>query len=101
MACQRHPSADSGPGSAIESLRLHLHRKDSWMANDDEFAAAVEKVRAELVDGLLAAPFDGLLEAEAQVAAFSANWTRRAVGALGGVGQPAVGPGDVQLGPAQ
>jgi dGTPase len=101
MAWQRHPSADTGPGSAIESLRLHLHRKDSWMANDDAFAAAVEEVRAELVDGLLAAPFDGSLEAEAQVAAFSATWTRRLVESIEVVGQPAVRSGHVLLAPAQ
>ncbi len=100
-AWRRHPGADSGPGSAIESLRRHLHRKDLWMADDDAFAAAVEQVRAELVDGLLAAPFDGSLEAEAQVAAFSANWTRRLVESIEVVEQPAVRSGHVQLAPAQ
>jgi dGTPase len=90
-----------GAGRAIESLRRQLHRKDSWMADDDAFAAAVELVRAELVDGLLAAPFDGSLEAESQVAAFSATWTRRLVGAIEVVGQPAVRSGHVALATAQ
>ncbi|BFU43063.1 dNTP triphosphohydrolase [Krasilnikovia sp. MM14-A1004] len=89
------------PGSAIESLRRQLHRKDGWMTDDDAFAAAVEHVRAELVDGLLAAPFDGSLEAEAQVAAFSASWTRRLVESIEVVGQPAVRSGHVALAPAQ
>jgi dGTPase len=97
MAWQRSRSGDS----AIESLRRHLHRKDSWRADDDAFAAAVEHVRAELVDGLLAAPFDGSLEAEAKVAAFSATWTRRLVGSIEVVGQPAVRSGHVLLAPAQ
>ncbi|HET6533841.1 MAG TPA: dNTP triphosphohydrolase [Actinoplanes sp.] len=101
MAWQRHPDAETGAGSAIESLRRHLHRKDSWIAADDAFAAAVETVRAELVDGLLAEPFDGSLEAEAQVAAFSANWTRRLVESIEVVGQPAVRSGHVVLAPAQ
>src|SRR3712207_8109758 len=48
-----------------------------------------------------AAPFDGSLEAEAQVAAFSANWTRRLVESLEVVEQPAVRSGHVQLAPAQ
>ena len=100
-AWQHSAGATSGPGSAIESLRRQLHRKDSWVADDDAFAAAVEQVRAELVDGLLAAPFDGSLEAEAQVAAFSANWTRRLVESLEVVEQPAVRSGHVQLAPAQ
>ncbi|GIE93399.1 deoxyguanosinetriphosphate triphosphohydrolase family protein [Paractinoplanes rishiriensis] len=88
-------------GGAIESLRRQLHRKDAWMADDDAFAAAVELVRAELVDGLLARPFDGSLEAEAQVAAFSASWTRRLVESVELTGQPAVRSGHVQLSPAQ
>jgi dGTPase len=101
MAWQRHPAAETGAGSAIESLRRHLHRKDSWIAGDDAFAAAVEQVRAELVDGLLAAPFDGSLEAEAKVAAFSANWTRRLVESIDVIGQPAVRSGHVLLASAQ
>jgi len=103
MAWQRW-GPDSDPtraGGAIESLRRQLHRKDGWMANDDAFAAAVELVRAELVDGLLARPFDGSLEAEARVAAFSATWTRRLVESIGLTGQPAVRSGHVQLATAQ
>jgi dGTPase len=103
MAWQRSGRAteESRPGGAIESLRRQLHRKDSWMANDDAFAAAVEKVRAELVDGLLAEPFDGSLEAEARVAAFSATWTRLLVDAIEVVEQPAVRSGHIALAPAQ
>jgi dGTPase len=92
---------ERGSGRAIESLRRQLHRKDSWIADDDAFAAAVEVVRAELVDGLLAAPFDGSLEAEAQVAAFSATWTRRLVESIDVVEQPAVRSGHVALSRAQ
>ena len=100
-AWQRHSASETGPGSAIESLRRQLHRKDSWMADDEAFAAAVEKVRAELVDGLLAAPFDGSLRAEAQVAAFSATWTQRLVESVTATDQPAVRSGHVLLAPAQ
>ncbi|GGM99743.1 dGTPase [Actinoplanes campanulatus] len=88
-------------GGAIESLRRQLHRKDGWIADDDAFAGAVELVRAELVDGLLARPFDGSLEAEARVAAFSANWTRRLVESAELIEQPAVRSGHVQLARAQ
>ncbi|GGQ56827.1 deoxyguanosinetriphosphate triphosphohydrolase family protein [Couchioplanes azureus] len=89
------------PGSSIEALRRQLHRKDGWVADDDAFAAAVEQVRAELVDGLLSAPFDGSLEAEAQVAAFSATWTRRLVESITVTESPAVRSGHVLLAPAQ
>ncbi|MCO8270851.1 dNTP triphosphohydrolase [Actinoplanes sp. TRM 88003] len=88
-------------GGAIESLRRQLHRKDGWMADDDAFSAAVELVRAELVDGLLARPFDGSLDAEAQVAAFSATWTRRLVESVETIADPAVRSGHVQLATAQ
>jgi len=89
------------PGSSIEALRRQLRRKDGWVSDDDAFAAAVEQVRAELVDGLLAAPFDGSLEAEAQVAAFSATWTRRLVESIEVTETPAVRSGHVLLAPAQ
>jgi dGTPase len=71
------------------------------MADDDAFAAAVEQVRAELVDGLLGEPFDGSLEAEARVAAFSATWTSRLVESIQVVEQPAIRSGHVALAPAQ
>ena len=86
---------------AIEALRRQLHRKDGWVSDDDAFTAAVEQVRAELVDGLLSAPFDGSLEAEAQVAAFSARWTRRLVESIEVTDSPAVRSGHVLLAPAQ
>jgi dGTPase len=88
-------------GGAIESLRRQLHRKDGWIADDEAFAAAVELVRAELVDGLLARPFDGSLEAESQVAAFSATWTRRLADSIQMIADPAVRSGHVQLATAQ
>ncbi|MEV6342264.1 dGTP triphosphohydrolase [Actinoplanes sp. NPDC051851] len=84
-------------GGAIESLRRTLHRKDAWIADDDAFAGAVELVRAELVDGLLAQPFDGSVAAEAKVAAFSANWTRRLVESVELTATPAIRSGHVQL----
>lgn len=89
------------PGSSIEALRRQLHRKDGWVADDDAFDAAVEQVRAELVDGLLSVPFDGSLEAEAQVAAFSATWTKRLVESIEVTETPAVRSGHVLLAPAQ
>jgi dGTPase len=89
------------PGGSIEGLRRRLHRRDGWMSDDDTFAAAVEHVRVEVVDGLLAAPFDGSVEAEQYVAGFSARWTRRLVDAIDVVAEPAVRSGHVLLGPAQ
>ena len=94
-------AATRRPGASIERLRRLLHRKDAWVTDDGAFAEAVEHVRVELVDGLLAAPFDGSIEAEQYVGGFSARWTRRLVDAIEVVEQPANRSGHVQLAPAQ
>ncbi|WP_326559703.1 deoxyguanosinetriphosphate triphosphohydrolase family protein [Micromonospora sp. NBC_01796] len=88
-------------GAPIERLRRQLHRKDAWISDDEAFAAAVEHVRLELVDGLLAAPFDGSIEAEQGVSGFSARWTRRLVDAITVVPDPPVRAGHVLLAPVQ
>jgi dGTPase len=89
------------PGRSIERLRRQLHRKDRWISDDDAFAAAVELARSEVVDGLLAEPFDGSIEAEQYVSGFSARWTRRMVDAIEVVAQPTVRSGHVVLGRAE
>ncbi|HEY6595185.1 MAG TPA: dNTP triphosphohydrolase [Asanoa sp.] len=88
-------------GRSIERLRRRIHRRDGWIADDEAFADAVEQVRHELVDGLLAAPFDGSVEAEQFVAGFSGRWTRRLVDAVRLVDDPPVRSGHVQIAPAQ
>jgi dGTPase len=103
MAWQRWgPESDlKRAGGAIESLRRSLHRKEGWIADDDAFADAVELVRAELVDGLLAQPFDGSVQAEARVAAFSATWTQRLVDSVELTEHAAIRSGHAQLAVAQ
>ncbi|MFI9818796.1 deoxyguanosinetriphosphate triphosphohydrolase family protein [Saccharothrix variisporea] len=85
------------PGRSLETLRRRLHAKDSWAVDDDAFAHAVAKVRSELVDGLLAVPFDGSVEAEQAVAGFSARWTRRLVDSVGVIEEPTTRSGHVVL----
>jgi len=89
------------PGRSLELLRRRLHAKDSWAVDDDAFAAAVVKVRTELVDGLLSVPFDGSVEAEQAVAGFSSRWTRRLVDAVSVLDEPTTRSGHVVLAPAQ
>ncbi|GAA4246575.1 deoxyguanosinetriphosphate triphosphohydrolase family protein [Dactylosporangium darangshiense] len=89
------------PGRSVEQLRRTLRRKDGWICDDDAFAAAVEHVRAELADGLLAAPFDGSIDAEQAVAHFSARWTRRLIDAVHVRADPPVRSGHVLLARAQ
>ncbi|GAA4553371.1 dGTP triphosphohydrolase [Pseudonocardia xishanensis] len=90
-----------GPGSALERLRLRMAERDGWIYTDDAFAAAVVRVRSELVDGLLAVPFDGSMAAERAVAEFSARWTARLVGGIRVLARPPVRAAHVVLGEAQ
>jgi dGTPase len=85
------------PGRALEALRRRLHERDSWAVDDDAFASAVDRVRVELVDGLLAVPFDGSVAAEQSLARFSARWTERLVGGVQVTAQPSVRTGHVLL----
>ncbi|MFL6125733.1 deoxyguanosinetriphosphate triphosphohydrolase family protein [Actinophytocola sp.] len=89
------------PGYSLEQLRRRLHRRDAWVVDDDAFVAAVARVRAELVDGLLDRPFDGSVEAEQAVARFSSVWTVRLVDGMTVVMDPPTRSGHVLLAPAQ
>ncbi|GAA1856086.1 dNTP triphosphohydrolase [Pseudonocardia ailaonensis] len=94
-------SPEAGPGAALERLRRRMAERDDWIYSDDAFAAAVARVRAELVDGLLATPFDGSMAAERAVAEFSARWTSRLVGGIRVLTDPPVRAAHVVLGEAQ
>jgi len=62
------------PGNSLELLRRRLHVKDGWMVDDEAFAVAVGRVATDLVDGLLAVPFDSSLAAERLVGEFTRSW---------------------------
>lgn len=62
------------PGSALEALRRKLHASDPWIAGDEAFRAAVGVVADDLVDGLLASPFDGSIAAERALSSFTNRW---------------------------
>ena len=85
------------PGRALEGLRRRLHQRDSWAVDDDAFAEAVTRVRVELVEGLLAVPFDGSVAAEQSLARFSARWTARLVDGVIVSADPATRSGHVLL----
>ncbi|RLK59240.1 deoxyguanosinetriphosphate triphosphohydrolase family protein [Actinokineospora cianjurensis] len=94
---------DSGrrPGQSLERLRRRLHARDSWVVDDDAFAAAVSRVRAELVDDLLSMPFDGSVDAEQAFGRFSSGWTARLVAGVHVVADPPTRSGHVLLGARQ
>lgn len=91
----------SGPGADLERLRHRLAGKDAWAYDDDAFTAAVERVREDLVDGLLATSFDGSMAAERAVAEFSARWTSRLVAGVDVTPDPPVRSAHVALATAQ
>ena len=94
------PVSGLGPlraGAELERLRRRLRDKDGWAFDDDAFAAAVTVVCEELVDGLLAVPFDGSMAAERSVAEFSARWTARLVGGVRVLADPPVRSAPVAL----
>jgi dGTPase len=82
-------------------MRRRLHHRDAWIVDDDAFVAAVSRVRAELVDGLLGIPFDGSVEAEQAVARFSSVWTVRLTEGMSVVLDPPTRSGHVLLAPQQ
>lgn len=99
--CAGGQPGGAGPGADLERLRRRLRDKDAWAYDDDAFADAVARVRDDLVDGLLAAPFDGSMAGERAVAEFSARWTSRLVGGVVVDPDPPVRSAHVTLATAQ
>ncbi|MFT4235643.1 MAG: dNTP triphosphohydrolase [Microbacterium sp.] len=62
------------PGRSLELLWRRLEAKDPWIADEQAFADAVARVSDEVVDGLLAVPFDGSMSTERALSLFSASW---------------------------
>ncbi|MGO2942350.1 MAG: deoxyguanosinetriphosphate triphosphohydrolase family protein [Brevibacterium aurantiacum] len=65
------------PGHALEAMWRHAQEKDPWIANEDAFRESVDRVNRDLVEGLLAVPYDGGLEADRAVTAFTRRWLDR------------------------
>ncbi|SHJ91957.1 dGTPase [Pseudonocardia thermophila] len=101
LAGWRGARGGGGAGADLERLRQRLRAKDGWAYDDDAFAEAVDRVREDLVEGLLARAFDGSMAAERAVAEFSARWTARLVGGVEVVPDPPVRSAHVRLGTAQ
>lgn len=62
------------PGCSLEMLWRRLQLKDGWIADREAFAAAVQRVNAEIGDSLLAVPYDGGIESERAVSGFTRRW---------------------------
>ncbi|MFE6735325.1 deoxyguanosinetriphosphate triphosphohydrolase family protein [Microbacterium sp. NPDC057650] len=65
------------PGHSLELLWRRLREKDAWIADADAFGDAVAKVKSDVIEGLLAEPFDGSLASERVLARFTTEWIAR------------------------
>jgi dGTPase len=91
-------AAGRNAGFSLEMLRRRIHSHDSWAADDDAFTAAVERVHADLVEGLLSNPFDGSLAAQRSLSSFISSWTEHLKSSVRVVDSPDVRSGFIVLG---
>ena len=85
------------PGHALEAIRRHTREKDPWIADEEAFRASVERINSDLVEGLLAVPYDGGLEADRAVTAFTRRWIDRLQASIVVDPDPHVRSGHVRL----
>ncbi|MFD1377569.1 deoxyguanosinetriphosphate triphosphohydrolase family protein [Micrococcus antarcticus] len=86
------------PGHALEQTWRRALAKDPWIADAQAFRESVERVGHDLVDGLLAVPYDGGLEADRAVTAFTRRWIERLQTSVTVEQTPTVRSGHVRLG---
>jgi len=85
------------PGHALELAWRRVEAKDPWIADAEAFRASVERVKRDLVDGLLAVPYDGGLEADRAVTAFTRRWIDRLKASIAVERTPTIRSGHVRL----
>lgn len=84
-------------GHSLELAWRRMQEKDSWVADVDTFRASVEAVNRDLVDGLLTIPYDGGLEADRAVTAFTRRWIDHLKGSILVERHPDIRSGHVRL----
>ncbi|AZI59485.1 dNTP triphosphohydrolase [Nakamurella antarctica] len=85
-------------GHSLELLRRRLRAKDAWIFDDDAFAQAVERVGIDLIDGLLAVPYDGSIDSERAIGVFTNSWIAHFQDSVQVVRRPHVRSAHVALG---
>lgn len=85
------------PGYALEAAWRHTVAKDAWIADAERFRQSVERVTRDLVEGLLSLPYDGGLEADRAVSAFTRRWIDRLKSSIRVERTPNVRSGHVRL----
>ncbi len=90
-------SRPRNPGHALELLRRRINKRDAWIADDDAFRASIERINIELVDDLLAMPFDGGIATERTLSLFIHRWLERFQQSIIVQASPNVRSGHIQL----
>lgn len=85
------------PGHSLEAAWRKVQAKDAWIADADAFRNSVERVTTDLVEGLLTIPYDGGLDADRAVAAFTRRWIDRLKGSIRVERNPNIRSGHVRL----
>lgn len=85
------------PGRSLELAWRSIRDKDAWIADEQAFRDAVERVSDDLGEQLLVLPFDGGIEAERAVAAFAARWIGRLRASIVVEQEPNIRSGHVRL----
>ncbi len=85
------------PGVSLELLWRRVRTKDPWIADRGIFTDAVTRISRELGDDLLTRPYDGGVEAERAVSAFTRHWIERLRSAVVVEEHPHVRGGHVRL----
>lgn len=85
------------PGHSLELLWRRMQVKDRWIADPDAFSEAVAKVSSEVIDGLVAEPFDGSLASERALARFTTAWIARLQSSIEVHRHPDIRSGHVSL----
>ncbi|MET1052475.1 MAG: phosphodiesterase, partial [Mycetocola sp.] len=85
------------PGHSLEAAWRKVQEKDAWIADADAFRNSVERVTTDLVEGLLTIPYDGGLDADRAVAAFTRRWIDRLKGSIRVERNPNIRSGHVRL----
>src|SRR6476619_1300844 len=91
-------AADRRPGVGLERLRRRLRDRDAWIFDDDDFAVAVGRVATDLLDGLLAVPFDSSIAAERAIGTFTGSWIAHLEASVEMTADPPIRAGHVSLG---
>lgn len=94
---EREELAARRPGYALELAWRKIQQKDAWIANAEAFRDSVERVTTDLVEDLLTIPYDGGLEADRAVSAFTRRWIDRLKGSIRVERDPSIRSGHVRL----